>query len=256
MRKMLRLIRRTFLILLFFLLAGLGLFVGRGYQEYREAVDFESLELKMNEIRQKESFTPYEKLPEMYLDAVIAVEDKRFFKHPGVDLLSTARALYHDLLAGELIEGGSTITQQLAKNMYYTQEKKFTRKVAEIFTAFALEQEFSKEEILEAYVNSIYFGDGYYSVGQASYGYFGIEPEEMDAAQCTLLAGIPNAPSAYSPTVNPALAKQRQKQVLNQMVACDYLSQAEADYILTGETWLVQGSQETSPEEFPAYLAA
>lgn len=104
------------------------------------------------------------------------------------------------------MEGGSTITQQLAKNLCFTQEKLLTRKVAEVFAAFALEREYSKEEILELYVNSIYFGNGYYSVREASIGYFQKEPSRMTPSECTMLAGIPNAPSAYALTASPELA--------------------------------------------------
>ena len=101
------------------------------------------------------------------------------------------------------MEGGSTITQQLAKNLYFSQEKEMTRKVAEMFMAFDLERHYSKEEILELYVNTIYFGNGYYSVAEASEGYFGKAPSEMTEYESTLLAGIPNAPSVYALTANP-----------------------------------------------------
>ena len=131
-----------------------------------------------------------------------------------------------------LAEGGSTITQQLAKNTYFTQKKEFTRKIAEIFMAFEFEKECSKEEIFELYVNTMYFGDGYYCVANASKGYFDKDVSEMNLYECTLLAGIPNAPSVYAPTKNPELARQRQAQVLNKMVKYNYLTQEDADKIL------------------------
>lgn len=130
------------------------------------------------------------------------------------------------------MEGGSTITQQLAKNLCFTQEKLLTRKVAEVFAAFALEREYSKEEILELYVNSIYFGNGYYSVREASIGYFQKEPSQMTPSECTMLAGIPNAPSAYALTASPELARERQIQVLRQMVDTGAITQEQADDIL------------------------
>ena len=133
------------------------------------------------------------------------------------------------------VEGGSTITQQLAKNIYFTQEKKMTRKIAEMFMAFKIERNLSKEEILELYLNTSYFGNGYDTVKEASRGYFGKEPNEMTDGECVMLAGIPNAPSVYAPTVNPELAKQRQKQVLDKMVKYEYLTQEEADTIYEEE---------------------
>ncbi len=182
---------------------------GKGYEAYRKAVGEVSLEDKVSSIRQKDSFTEFEELPQIYVQAVMAVEDKRFQRHLGVDPIAICRAVRNDILAGRFVEGGSTITQQLAKNMYFGQDKDLTRKVAEVFVAMELERDYSKEEIFELYVNAIYFGDGYYDVASASRGYFGKEPEEMSDYECTLLAGIPNAPSVYAPTKNPELAAKR-----------------------------------------------
>ena len=161
------------------------------------------------------------------MDAVVAVEDHRFEQHWGIDLIAIGRAAWNNLISWSLREGGSTITQQLAKNMYFTQEKSFIRKIAEMFMAFRLENTYTKDKILELYVNSIYFGDGYYCVRDASRGYFGKEPIDMTGYESTLLAGIPNAPSVYSLTVNPDLAKQRQQYVIQQMVRYGYISEDE-----------------------------
>ena len=117
------------------------------------------------------------------------------------------------------------MTQQLAKNMYFTQEKELQRKVAEVFVAFDLEQNYSKNEILELYVNTIYYGNGYYCVKDASEGYFGKAPNDMTDYESTLLAGIPNAPSKYAPTVSPELAQKRQEQVLARLVKCGYFTE-------------------------------
>lgn len=204
---------------------------GQGYKMYEEAVSEVSLADKVEEIRSRENYTEYEELPEDYVDAVVAVEDKRFFRHGGVDLIAICRAVMNDLKAGAFVEGGSTITQQLAKNLYFSQDKELTRKAAEVFMALALEQEYSKEDIFELYVNSIYFGDGYYDVGSACEGYFGKETEEMSQYESTLLAGIPNAPSRYAPTKNPDLAAQRQLQVVRRMAACGYFSPEEAETV-------------------------
>ena len=139
--------------------------------------------------------------------------------------------MVNDIKAMSFVEGGSTITQQLAKNLYFTQEKRLTRKAAEMFMAFHIEANYTKEEIFELYVNSIYFGSGCYDVASASQAYFGVEPSQMDANQCTLLAGIPNAPSVYDLNANPDLATQRQRQVLTLMVEHQYLTADQASAI-------------------------
>ena len=153
------------------------------------------LDQKVKQVRAQESYTTFAELPETYVDAVIAAEDHRFYQHNGIDVIAIGRAVVNDIKAMSFVEGGSTITQQLAKNLYFTQEKRLTRKAAEMFMAFHIEANYTKEEIFELYVNSIYFGSGCYDVASASQAYFGVEPSQMDANQCTLLAGIPNAPS-------------------------------------------------------------
>ena len=134
---------------------------------YKEAIDKVSLEEKVKEIENKENYTKFSELPQMYINAVISVEDKRFFKHNGIDVLAIGRAALNDIKTMSYVEGGSTITQQLAKNMYYTQEKKIERKIAEVFMAWKLEENYGKKKIFELYVNTIYFGDGYYTVKDA-----------------------------------------------------------------------------------------
>ncbi|MBP9019769.1 MAG: transglycosylase domain-containing protein [Bacteroidales bacterium] len=207
-------------------------FISKGYLMYKAAMKEYSLDDKVECIRTRENYTTLEELPKMYLDAVVAVEDHRFYNHGPIDIISIGRAIWVNLTSFSLIEGGSTITQQLAKNIYFTQEKKLERKIAETFMAFALESQYGKDEILELYVNTIYFGSGYYGVYDASQGYFGKTPSEMTDYECTLLAGLPNAPSVYSPDVNPELAAQRQQQVLARMVDCDFITEEEAQAIM------------------------
>lgn len=174
------------------------------------------------------SYVDYDELSPYLVEAAVATEDVRFYKHSGIDFRSLARVGVKTLLLGQSSQGGgSTITQQLAKNMYFTQEKSFIRKIAEMFMAFRLESSYTKDEILELYVNSIYFGDGYYCVRDASQGYFGKDPIDMTDYESTLLAGIPNAPSVYSLTANPDLAEQRQQYVIQQMVKYGYISEGE-----------------------------
>lgn len=233
---MIKFFKKIILFVLLIIVIILGIFVYQGYKLYEEAITETSIEEKIEKIKlENENYIKYEDLPEAYIDAIVAVEDRRFFEHNGVDIISIARAVIKDIQTMSLVEGGSTITQQLSKNTYFTQRKELTRKIAEVFTAFEYEKVCSKEEILELYVNTIYFGDGYYCVYDAAQGYFNKEPKDMNLYESTLLAGIPNAPSVYAPTKNPELAKQRQAQVLNKMVKYNYISQEEADKLLTIE---------------------
>lgn len=208
------------------------LFVGNGYDMYKKSIEETSVEDKIAEIKDKENYTNFSELPQMYKNAVIAVEDHRFYKHNGIDIIAIGRSAFNDIKAMSFVEGGSTITQQLAKNIYFTQEKKIERKIAEVFMAFEIEKNCDKDEILELYLNTSYFGDGYYTPKEACRGYFNKELNEMTDYECILLAGIPNAPSVYAPTKNPELAKQRQKQVMKKMIEYGYLTEEEADNIL------------------------
>ena len=209
-------------------IAGCGFaLAGEGYGLYKNAVQEESLEETVAEIRRQDNFTSLEEMPETYVQAVVSVEDHRFYDHFGLDLIAIGRAVVNDIKAGRYVEGGSTITQQLAKNLYFSQEKTMSRKAAEVFLALKIEQKYTKDEILELYVNSIYFGDGYYSVGEASEGYFGKPASEMNDYECTLLAGVPNAPSKYAPSKNLALAEKRQQKVISRMEACGYITEEE-----------------------------
>lgn len=222
-----RLIKRILLLAIIVIVAAASIVIGQGYQMYLDAVEEISVEEKAAEIMEKEHYTTYDELPETYIKAIIAAEDRRFLYHRGFDIISTARAAWRNIKSKEIVEGGSTITQQLGRIMYFSQEKKYSRKVAEVLVAGRIEELYEKEKILELYVNTIYFGSGYYSVYDACMGYFGKAPSEMNDYECTMLAGIPNAPSVEAPDVNPTLAEQRRQQVLTCM--------AEAGYIEPGE---------------------
>lgn len=221
------------LIIILIILLSFGLIiVGTGYNMYKEAIEKVPLEQKVEEIKEKDNYTTLEEMPDLYKMAVIAVEDHRFYEHGGIDIIAIGRALWNDIKALSFVEGGSTITQQLAKNTYFTQEKELTRKVAEVFMAFEIEKSYDKDEILELYLNTSYFGDGYDTVKEASRGYFKKEPMELTDYEAVMLAGIPNAPSVYAPTKNLELAKQRQKQVLDKLVKYEYISEDKAEEIL------------------------
>ena len=220
-----------FIVVLVSISIGL-LFVGNGYDMYKQAIEQISVEDKIAEIKSKENYTNFSELPQMYKNAVIAVEDHRFYKHNGIDIIAICRAAFNDIKAMSFVEGGSTIPQQLAKSIYFTQEKKIERKIAVVFMAFEIEKNCDKDEILELYLNTSYFGDGYYTPKEACRVYFDKELNEMTDYECILLAGIPNAPSVYAPTKNPDLAKQRQRQVIDKMVKYKCLTQDEANEIL------------------------
>ena len=211
----------------------MAIYIGQGYKMYKNALDDKPLEEMVQEIRSQKSYTKISNIPDIYKDAVIAVEDHRYYDHKGIDIIAIGRALLNDIRARELIEGGSTITQQLAKNMYFTQDKTLTRKIAEVFMAKKIESNYNKEEILELYVNYIYYGSGYYDIKSASLGYFDKEPQDLTEGESIMLAGIPNAPSVYNPKVSPKLARERQKQVIDKMIKYGKLSEGKADEILS-----------------------
>lgn len=200
---------------------------------YKDVLEETPLNLKINELKEKENYTKLSDMNDIYLDAVISTEDNKFYKHNGINISSIVRAFIHDVQAKELVEGGSTITQQLSKNLYFTQEKTFKRKIAETFMAFNIEKHYSKNEILEFYLNTSYFGNGYYTVREASLGYFNKEPKDLSVSESIMLAGIPNAPSVYNPKENLKLAKERQKQVIDKMIENDKLTKKEAKMILS-----------------------
>lgn len=222
------------LIVLVCLVLGVGAFFGvKGYEMYQDAIAERTLDERVEDIRNTENFTIYSELPQFYIDATISVEDHRFADHCGIDLIAIGRAAWTDIRAMSFVEGGSTITQQLVKNLLFTQDKKIERKAAEVFAALEMESKYSKEEIFELYANTAYFGSGYYGLYQASIGYFGKEPSALTDYECALLAGIPNAPSVYSPMVNSELAQQRQQYVIRQMVKYGYISESEGEIILS-----------------------
>lgn len=228
MKKLLRKIL-ILLLLLFVVIASILFIIGFGYYSY--ILKEKPLITRVEEVTSQKHYTTFDELPENYINAVIAVEDHRYYEHGAIDPIGIARAFYTNIRDGEFDEGGSTITQQVAKNIVFNQEKTLVRKLGEIFASYDLEKNYSKNDIFALYVNSSYFGDGYYCIYDASMGYYHKEPKDLTLAEASMLAGVPNAPSVYSPTVNPDLAKKRQKHVLNKMVEYGYITQEEADSI-------------------------
>lgn len=215
MKTLARIIRRVLVIALVAVIAMCALTVWRGYGMYREALADRPISQTVEELRATDTYTELDELPQTYLDAVVAVEDHRFYEHGGIDPIAICRAAFNDLRTLSLREGGSTITQQVAKNLFFTQDKHFERKVAEVFMAFDLEARYSKREILELYMNSSYFGSGYTGIGQAAPGYLGCDPSDMSDYECALMAGFPNAPELFA--ADPQAADSRARVVVQQM---------------------------------------
>lgn len=228
-----KIILRLIILILLVCIAIAAVLGCAGYSMYKKALEEVSFEDKLSEIRGEADYTDIDDVAKMYKDAVVAVEDHRFYKHCGIDLWAIMRAIARNIKYSELLEGGSTITQQLAKNTYFTQSKNMTRKVAEGFMALKYEKNLEKDEILELYINTSYFGNGYYNIKEASMGYFGKLPSELNDYEATMLAGVPNAPSVYAPTVNFKLASERQTQVLDKMVKYKYITEEKRKEILS-----------------------
>lgn len=171
----------------------------------------------------------YSDLPKNLINAVIVTEDKRFFFHPGVDLKGIARAAYVNLKARRIVQGGSTITQQLAKNLFLTPERSFTRKLHELILSFWLEMRFSKEQLLSIYLNRVYLGSGTYGVQAASEKYFNKKVEELNLYECALIASLLKAPSKYNPISNQKLSRERTAKVLENMRRNNLISKKKVD---------------------------
>lgn len=168
-----------------------------------------------------------DKIPKHTQQAFIAIEDNRFYEHAGIDFRGTARAVV-STLSGREVQGGSTITQQLAKNAFLSQERTLTRKIKEAFIARELEKKYTKDEILNMYLNHIYFGQGAYGVESASMYYFGKHVQDLDIAESATLAAIPKSPNHYNPFENPKDSKERQELVIDQMVKYGFITEAQA----------------------------
>ena len=231
-------ILRILLVLLCLILVVAGIFIFNGYQLYKEALDEISLTDKVAKVQEDENYLKLEELPVDYKNAVISVEDRRYYEHGPIDIIAIGRAITVNIKNQQFLEGGSTITQQVAKNLYFISpdENAALRKIAEIFMAFDLEKNYDKDTILELYVNTIYFGDGYYGIEEACQGYLNKNAKDMTLFESTMMAGIPNAPSAYAPTVNLELTFSRQRKVISTMVENEYISQQQADRLIEEQT--------------------
>jgi penicillin-binding protein 1A len=189
----------------------------------------------------KQSYTPLQNIPLTLQQAIIAVEDNRFYHHSGFDLEGILRATLVNLQTGSIQEGGSTITQQLVKNLFLSQDKTWLRKAEEVVLATDMEAHFTKEEILELYLNTIYFGSGANGITNAAKTYFGTTPANLTLAESALLAGLPNAPSLYSHFVDFSAAKKRQAVVLDAMARQGFIGPTLAQEAKDAPLSLVKG---------------
>ena len=178
--------------------------------------------------KEKRILVPLSELPPHLIQAFVASEDARFFKHRGLDFLGIIRALWKNIWAGEIIQGGSTITQQVTKSLLLSPEKSLSRKIKEAVLAYRLDQNLSKNEVLYIYLNQIYLGHGAYGIEAAAQTYFGKKSHDLTLSESALLAGLPQAPSRYSPVLHPQRAKERQRYVLKRMAEEGYISETEA----------------------------
>ena len=203
-------------------------YLGIIYNEVNTEIKAGKIEKTVEGIRSRNTYVKKEKIDELYLKAVIAAEDRRYYSHGAVDVVGFSRAMYNNIISMKLKEGGSTITQQLSKNIFLDQRAEIDRKIKELFYSIELEKKYSKDDILELYVNTSYFGAGYYGIGPATKGYYDKTPEKLSLNEAAFLAGVPNAPSVYNPYEHYDLAVQRRKIVLKKMVFNGDITQQEA----------------------------
>jgi penicillin-binding protein 1A len=174
--------------------------------------------------KERRIVVPMERIPKLLVQAFVAAEDSRFFQHEGLDYIGILRAMYKNIMAAGIVQGGSTITQQVTKSLLLTPERSLTRKIREAILAYRIEKYLSKDEILYLYLNQIYLGHSAYGVEAAAETYFGKHVQDLNLAECAMLAGLPRAPSRYSPLDHPERAKERQTYVLNRMADDGYIT--------------------------------
>jgi len=177
---------------------------------------------------QKRILVPFKSLPHDLIRAIIVKEDREFYSHKGINLQGIMRAFFVNLTAGHIRQGGSTLTQQLAKVLFTSQKRSYFRKLKEIWLALQIEKLYTKDEILEMYFNQIYFGHGAYGIESASRFYLGKSCQDLDFIECCLLAILPNAPNYYSPLRNPEIAQKQHWRLVSQMIKMGYADAKEA----------------------------
>ncbi len=201
---------------------------------------------------EKREVVPFERIPQHLKEALLAVEDSRFYSHHGIDLRGIARAALKNLMAGRIVQGGSTISQQLSKVLFFTPERTLTRKVKEAVLTLQIEKRYTKEQILNLYLNQIYLGSGCYGVQAVSRRYFGKDVSELSLTEAALIAALPKSPGKYSPLANPGEARQRRDYVLQRMVTEGFIT-PETAQAAANEPLRLQDYQELN-EEAPHFV--
>ena len=231
MKTIKRFLGNLILTIILFALIAVCVLLGIGYVNYKQTIAIAPISETVSKIMEQDNYVTYEELSPYLINATIAIEDRNFFEHTGVDYKAITRSFISNLTTGEIVSGGSTITQQVIKNLYFDFDYSFLRKVSEIFFAYDLESQYSKEEILSLYVNIINYGDNHMGIYEASYGYFNKGPNELGLDEASLIAGIPQSPSNYQLSIHLKEAKLKQKRVLKAMIECKMLSKEEKLYV-------------------------
>lgn len=228
MRRIIKGILTIICVIFLICVIGIVAYLGIIYNEVNTEIKAGKIEKTVDSIRERNTYVKKEKIDKLYLKAVVAAEDRRYYSHGAVDIMGFSRAMYNNIISLKLKEGGSSITQQLSKNIFLDQKTELERKIKELFYAIELEKRYSKDDILELYVNTSYFGAGYYGIGPATKGYYDKTPEKLNLNEIAFLAGVPNAPSVYNPYEHYELAVQRRNIVLRKMVYNGDITQEEA----------------------------
>jgi len=223
--------RRIVIVLIVCMLVSLGSIFSIGFLRYQLLINEKPLDEAIAEIKANKNYVTLDEVSDDFIDALLAVEDPTFYEHSGIEFSNILEAVITNLKEQDLVMGGSTITQQLSKNIYLDQRKTFQRKIAELFFVHDLESTLNKDEILELYINVIYFGDGYYGIKEACEGYFQTTPDQISMAQATLLAGLPQAPAIYQLSDGMTFAKKRQRTVLEAMEEQNMINQSQLNKI-------------------------
>jgi penicillin-binding protein 1A len=209
----------------------------KGINDYRPALPSIMYDREGNEVSrfftENRELVSIDQVPRQVINAILAIEDSKYYEHKGIDYFGIFRAFIKNIQAGRVVQGGSTITQQVAKSLLLSSEKKYSRKIKEAILARRMHKEFTKDEILAIYLNQSYFGNGSYGIESASMNYFQKHVWELSTSEIALLAGLPKAPSAYDPTRNPDRAKTRRNLVLERMAEEEFLSEEEMREAIT-----------------------
>ena len=227
-------LRRLFLVILSVVICGAlvagSVLLKQGYDVYAEKVEALPIESAFSAIITSEDYADFDQLPNDYVNAVISVEDHRFFYRRGIDVIAIGKALLENIIHGSIVRGGSTITQQVAKNIYFDMSQVMSRKIAEVFFVNDIESKYDKETIFSIYVSIINFGDGYFGVKDAAQGYLNKDISDLTLCESALLAGLPQSPANYQLSNHSEATYNRYLQVLAAMVEYDHISQQQYDY--------------------------